>query len=737
MEAEMKAKLACRAVVLVSVIALLAACVTPQPATPTTLLTATPSPPSLIPGSPTPTRPPMLSSPVSSPPSTPEPAGPTPARPPVSPSVTTPLPTVPAGISPPAITLRQPVLVDGERGRLYAAGQVNALPRTVMLSTVDGQLLADFEPSGALAVDRNHDRLVIDDGQAGLYVYAAATGDLLSSVPLPTQESVPRPQVDPATGLIFAFRGHQVLTVDPDVGTVVGTADLDVESTVCSEPAGPARIWQSHYDLLTSRLYLVLITYVCTPWTGATVVAYDMPDLAPIGRFEIDPNYQAEPFQGSLFGTTRPRMGPNQYWAWSGGEPWYSASGEGSLALRGIVADWARGLIYEAVDQEMHIVDPTSRKTVGQVALEVLSDGHLVAHDPITDQLYFLTGSGRLYLAPAADLFAQVGPPQPAPSGLPVRPVLALRVSPGWPADPFMAGLWENSECPAAGGSLFVRPDQAAGWNRVAVAPDGRCDALADLVLSPSFAQDRNLLVADNNQETVLLSTDGGHIWQHPVSAFPAGTRFESLLISSDYPSDGTLFAHTTGGLVYRSRDGGRTWGLLDVRLSQIAISHEFGEDHTLMGADGSSLFISQDRGDTWAPLGATPGSERLVLLSLAPLFNRWHVVFAFTAGGSLYRSLDGGETWEYKMAVAGNDRAQIVYAPDIEENRPVFLLHGHSLEASYDGWDSTWGFGPRFRVPAVEFTSLAISPRFADDGLLFLGTADGQVISADASPPR
>jgi hypothetical protein len=678
-----------------------------------------------------------VTTPVSPATDTPEPAGLAPTVQLTSPDPTLPPPTAPASTSPSAITLRQPLLVDGERGRLYAAGQVNAEPATIALSTVDGQLLARYAPSGELALDRDRDLLVIDDGRTGLSILSAATGELLAKVDLPAQEHVPQPHVDPTTGLIYAFRDHLVYIVDPDAGAVVRITEPDVASTVCGDPAGPARISRSHYDLLSRRLYLVFITYVCTPWTAATVVGYDVPELASFGRFETDPNYQAEAFQGSLFGVTRPRLGPNQYWAWSGGEPWYSASGDDSLALRGMATDWGRGLVYEAVGQQVDVIDPASHLTVRQVTVPLLSDGYLVAHDPITDQLYFLGGTGRLYIIPAATLFEHGRPPQPAPSELPARPVFALRVSPGWPQDPFLAGLWENAECPIAGGSLFVRPNQEAGWMYVPITQDPQCDSLADLVLSPDFAQDRTLVVADNNLQTVLRSSDGGATWQDSVTPFPTGTRFESLLISSGYRSDGTLFAHTTSDQIYRSRDHGRTWVLLDVLLTQITISREFGDDHTLMGADGTSLLISRDGGDTWAPLGPTPNGERLLVLSLAPLYDRWHVVFAFTAGGSLYRSLDGGENWEYKMTVADRGTAQIVYAPDIDEYRPVFLLHGSSLDVSYDGWESTWGLGPRFQVPSTEFTSLAISPRFADAGLLFLGTADGQVISADASPPR
>jgi hypothetical protein len=63
------------------------------------------------------------------------------------------------------------------------------------------------------------------------------------------------------------------------------------------------------------------------------------------------------------------------------------------------------------------------------------------------------------------------------------------------------------------------------------------------------------------------------------------------------------------------------------------------------------------------------------------------------------------------------------------ENNRPVFLLGGGKIYHSSDG-GQTWA---KFELPTgIVPTALAISPNFGRDGLLFVGTKDGRVVTVD-----
>jgi photosystem II stability/assembly factor-like uncharacterized protein len=183
------------------------------------------------------------------------------------------------------------------------------------------------------------------------------------------------------------------------------------------------------------------------------------------------------------------------------------------------------------------------------------------------------------------------------------------------------------------------------------------------------------------------------------------------------------------------------------MNLDLLAMSLEFDRDHTLMGVakDGTELRISRDGGDSWGRVSDTLNGQAIGFLSLAPSFDKWHVLFAY-GNGTLYRSDDGGRSWDAVLKDLSATLTQLVYAPGIEVNRPVFLLaverayntdpptERGTLYRSGDG-GLTW---QTVQLPAgISPTALALSPNFAQDGLLFVGTADGRVLTFEESALR
>jgi hypothetical protein len=298
--------------------------------------------------------------------------------------------------------LQEPLLIDGEQGWIFASAQVDGQPRTVKLATQDGRLLAAYDVVGKLALDRTGGRLFVDQGQAGVAILDAATGVLQATVALPTVgPASAEPQVDPNTGLAYLFRDTIVYVLDPLAATVTQAFTLSIPSTVCDDPGDDAPIARSFYDLVNNQLYLGFITRVCTPWVQQTIVAYDAATMTELGRYSTELGYQAVPYSDSLYGTTAGRLGRNVSWAWNGHDVWFEQGDDGRI-LQGIVADWGRGLVYEALDGQIWVLTPYPREVSARTdAVALNNGGRLVGHDPISDQLYFLS-HGRLQNLPTS-----------------------------------------------------------------------------------------------------------------------------------------------------------------------------------------------------------------------------------------------------------------------------------------------------------------------------------------------
>jgi photosystem II stability/assembly factor-like uncharacterized protein len=234
--------------------------------------------------------------------------------------------------------------------------------------------------------------------------------------------------------------------------------------------------------------------------------------------------------------------------------------------------------------------------------------------------------------------------------------------------------------------------------------------------------------------------------------------QLHKLLLSPGFANDQTIFATDGSPRLWRSTDAGQSWTALDgltrdlppgdsyISLSDVGLSPEFDQDNTLAAIryrDGHppELYLSQDRGDSWQRSSELPpGTLHLVI---APLFAKWQTLFGYS-GDTLYRSMDGGRSWQTVFSPESGFIQQFAYAPNLEANRPLFLLvsrreniaaWGPTYEAvvqsrlyrSTDG-GQTWR---ELELPAgLTPSALAVSPNFAKDGLLFLGTSDGRVVT-------
>lgn len=650
-----------------------------------------------------------------------------------------------------------PQAVDLETGRIYTHGRVNGVEKTLVLAWIDESLLTTYDLVGELAVDGGHGWLYIDQGVEGLAVVNSRNEQLHMVISLPASHRPIPPQADPVSGQVIAFRDNVAFIIDPQSGSIVDTLaqkSIEFESNLSGgqrfEESEPEIEW-AVYDPEARILYLATLVDTHSQSIGSfnvyMIVSYDLTSKMEIARkSSIIPSATA--FNGYLYQlNTSVLVGGNVTWreVWREGKPWLSLHGLYNVGP--IDFDPTRSRLYEVT------FDPGSLRVydADTMALTMLLPrpmaGTFEGYDPNNDALLFRV-EGNLQSWPVGAVQA----PTPEPlthTAVPTTPVQSLTISPGWSADQTLFGFWAS---PAGadndtyycsingqpGTPLYISRDGGQTWGQPVSGLRGSCEKFTSLAVSPSYVTDQTLLAGVLGLG-IFKSTDGGRLW------LPSGTGLtqmgvSKILLSPDFANDPTAFALTADTRdLFRSTDGGSTWQPLDIQSIEeteweaAALSPEFATDRTLMGIIYNStiqqdeVYISHDGGDRWEMVGQIPGGSYLQPLSLAPLFEKWQTVFAVRQE-NLYRSTDGGRHWQAVLTNV-NQAQDLIYAPDIESNRPVFLWTNEKILGSGDG-GQTWA---EIELPdKIVPKALTISPNFTEDGLLFVGTADGQVIAVE-----
>ena len=209
------------------------------------------------------------------------------------------------------------------------------------------------------------------------------------------------------------------------------------------------------------------------------------------------------------------------------------------------------------------------------------------------------------------------------------------------------------------------------------------------LARTPSHGEGRNDICSTNEPGTLFARETSSPwwpssgIWRTTNGALSwiemwNGTETGWLAVSPGYSQDHTLFASLSGvspelgAPVIVSTDGGETWqgvggdDLCNEGAGSVQISSSFTEDHTIFVHQASSLFRSQDAGETWDVVfppdrpHCQPGvvAPTVDSYKLSSTFGQDHTIYAVTTDPSdndhrLLVSSDGGATWTFQSSVS------------------------------------------------------------------------------------
>jgi photosystem II stability/assembly factor-like uncharacterized protein len=219
--------------------------------------------------------------------------------------------------------------------------------------------------------------------------------------------------------------------------------------------------------------------------------------------------------------------------------------------------------------------------------------------------------------------------------------IQALAVLPGEPHGLLAAGDT----------GVFRSRDGGASWSRMGAAGD--LPTVWSLAVDPS---DPQTVFAGTRPTAIYRSRDGGASWKRldvgAATECSIGTAFVTRVLVD---RDRTVWAGVEIDGVFRSEDGGDTWtkvvnGLYDLDVHDIALAPS--NPPRVYTSTNGELFWSDDRGETWTPIGVKTRWPLPYARGIAVKPDEPHVLFAgcgqTTTGetGGVLRSNDGGQSW-------------------------------------------------------------------------------------------
>jgi photosystem II stability/assembly factor-like uncharacterized protein len=200
----------------------------------------------------------------------------------------------------------------------------------------------------------------------------------------------------------------------------------------------------------------------------------------------------------------------------------------------------------------------------------------------------------------------------------------------------------------------------------------------------------------------------------------------------------GVVFAGRSSGLK-RSIDGGQTWvdALADLNLSEpvpvttLVLSPDFAHDGKIFAGAPGGIFHSA-HGQSFQAVVLPPPPPTVSILAISPNFAQDGTVFAGTMEDGVFVSKEGGARWVgWNFGLLDLNVLSLAISPAFSADEILFAGTETGIFRSTNGGRAWREIELPFGFDAV--ISLAISPRFTQDHTVYAGTEEhGLWASAD-----
>ena len=244
-----------------------------------------------------------------------------------------------------------------------------------------------------------------------------------------------------------------------------------------------------------------------------------------------------------------------------------------------------------------------------------------------------------------------------------------------------------------------------------------------------------SLAIDPRSAKTIYVGTwrqawrtdDGGESWKHIAKGMVLDTDVFGINIDLENPDDVWL---STCGWVYNSKDRGDTWARqkegFDNRRIHV-VERDPRSAKILYAGSVAGLYRSTDGGVKWSRVSP----DTFVITGIALHRERPDRIVLSTEGDGVYVSRDRGATWARSSAGLHNVRvANVTPDPAVEQRIYATVFFGGASSGVYVSGDAGATWEKLNRTPLPEVLSLVV--RKTDSPRLLAGTENGFWFSDD-----